>query len=87
MLINKGESSKSVTIEINGHVYYRTAEACARAGISRATLFRWLKAGILEETHRDRRGWRMFTERDLDLIREEAETVKTEYIGKARDNE
>jgi predicted site-specific integrase-resolvase len=76
-----------VSIEINGQVYYRTAEACARAGISRATLFRWLKTGILEETHRDRRGWRMFTEKDLSLLREEVVTVKVEYVGKARDNE
>ncbi len=87
MLIKTRESNKSVAIEINGQVYYRTAETCSRAGISRATLFRWLKAGILRETHRDRRGWRMFTEKDLDLIREEAETVKVEYVGKARDDE
>jgi predicted site-specific integrase-resolvase len=73
-----------VSIEINGQVYYRTAEACERAGISRATLFRWLKAGILQETHRDRRGWRMFTEKDLNLLREEAVTVKVEYVGKVR---
>lgn len=76
-----------MSIEINGQVYYRTAEACARAGISRATLFRWLKTGILKETHRDRRGWRMFTEKDLNLLREEVVTVKVEYVGKARDNE
>jgi hypothetical protein len=29
----------------------------------------------------------MFTEKDLDLLREEVETVKVEYVGKARDNE
>jgi predicted site-specific integrase-resolvase len=76
-----------MAIEINRQVYYRTAETCSKTGISRATLFRWLKAGILSETHRDRRGWRMFTEKDLDLLREEVETVKVEYVGKARDNE
>jgi predicted site-specific integrase-resolvase len=73
-----------VSIEINGQVYYRTAEACIRTGISRATLFRWLKAGILRETHRDRRGWRMFTENDLDLLRKEAITVKVEYAREAQ---
>lgn len=76
-----------MSIEINGQVYYRTAEACARTGISRATLFRWLKAGILKETHRDRRGWRMFTENDLDLLRKEAITVRVEYAGGVRINE
>ena len=68
-----------MSIEINGKTYYRTAEVCAKAGISRATLFRWLKAGVLKKTYRDRRGWRMFTENDLDLMRAEAETIKIEY--------
>ncbi len=76
-----------MSIEINGQLYYRTAEACVRTGISRATLFRWLKAGILKETHRDRRGWRIFTERDLDLLRQEALTVRIEYAVGAKLNE
>ncbi len=76
-----------MSIEINGQLYYRTAEACVRTGISRATLFRWLKSGILKETHRDRRGWRIFTERDLDLLRQEAVIVRIEYAGGAKINE
>ena len=76
-----------MTIQVNGQTYYRTAETCLRAGISRATLFRWLKAGILDETHRDRRGWRMFTEKDLDLLRKEAEMIRVEYVVKAGDDE
>lgn len=72
-----------MTVEINGCTYYRTAEICARTGISRATLFRWLKAGILKKTYRDRRGWRMFTENDLEVVRAEAETVRVDYaVGK-----
>ena len=67
-----------MSIEINGKTYYRTAEKCAKAGISRATLFRWLKAGVLKKTFRDRRGWRMFTESDLEVMRAEAETIKVE---------
>ncbi len=65
-------------IEINGQVYYRTSEACRKTGISRVTLFRWLKGGILEKLHRDRRGWRMFTEGDLDKIQVEATRIKVE---------
>ena len=63
-------------IEIDGQKYYRTSEACAKAGVSRATLFRWLKAGILEEPYRDRRGWRIFTEDDLSKIQAEARRIK-----------
>ena len=67
-----------MSIEINGQIYYRTLEACKKTGISRATLLRWLKDGILEKPHRDRRGWRMFTEGDLDKIQAEATRMKDE---------
>ena len=63
-------------IEIDGQKYYRTSEACAKAGVSRATLFRWLKAGILEEPYRDRRGWRIFTKDNLSKIQAEARRIK-----------
>ena len=65
-------------IEINGQTYYRTAETCVKTGISRATLFRWLKAGIICKSCRDRRGWRMFTEDDLNKIKGEANKVDVE---------
>jgi len=65
-------------IEINGQTYYRTSEACQKTGISRATLLRWLKDGILEKAHRDRRGWRMFTQGDLNRIQAEATRIKVE---------
>jgi len=65
-------------IEIDGQKYYRTSEACAKAGVSRATLFRWLKAGILEKSYRDRRGWRIFTEDNLSKIQAEARRIEVE---------
>jgi predicted site-specific integrase-resolvase len=68
-------------VEINGQIYYRTSEACRKISISRATLFRWLKEGVIEELHKDRRGWRMFTEADLNKIRAEARRVKVERIS------
>jgi DNA-binding transcriptional MerR regulator len=65
-----------VTIEIDGCKYYKTSEACRKTGISRSTLFRWLKVGILEKYYRDRRGWRLFTEEDLSKIRAEARKIE-----------
>ena len=45
-------------------------------GISRATLFRWLKEGIFKEAeHRDRRGWRLFTEDEVDKLKAEANQI------------
>jgi len=68
-------------IEIDGQTYYRTSESCKKTGISRATLFRWLKAGILEKSYKDRRGWRIFTEEDLNKIRAEAKRIEVEYAS------
>ena len=67
-------------IEIDGQTYYKTLEACEKSGISRPTLFRWLKAGVLGVSYKNRRGWRLFTEEDLNKIRAEARTIKVEYV-------
>ena len=66
-------------IEINGTRYYDTSEVCEKVSISRPTLFRWLKRGILSKLHRDRRGWRLFTEDDLSKIHVEASRIEVEY--------
>lgn len=51
---------------INGCTYYRTAEVCRMVKISKATLFRWCREGIFEDAKfRDRRGWRLFTDEEV----------------------
>jgi predicted site-specific integrase-resolvase len=67
-----------VTIEIEGQIYYKTLEACKKTGISRPTLFRWLKLGILKKYYKNHRGWRLFTEEDLNIIRAEARKISVE---------
>ena len=63
-------------IVINDQTYYRTAEVCRMIGISRNTLFRWLKEGIFSDVeYRDWRGWRLFTPAQLETI-----TAKTSHI-------
>jgi predicted site-specific integrase-resolvase len=66
-----------MTVNMRGQTYYRTAEVCSLAGISRSTLFRWLRKGILDDvSHRDRRGWRLFTDRDIGRITDESNKIK-----------
>jgi predicted site-specific integrase-resolvase len=66
-----------MTVNMRGQTYYRTAEVCSIAGISRSTLFRWLRRGILKDGfYRDRRGWRLFTDRDIGRITAESNKVK-----------
>ena len=68
-------------VKVNGRTYYRTAEVCMKTGISRATLFRWLKVGILKNSYRDRRGWRLFSKDDLSEIQAEAGRVEVEGVS------
>jgi len=57
-------------VVINDKTYYRTTEVCRRIGISRNTLFRWLKEGAISDVeYRDCRGWRLFTPAQLETIR------------------
>ena len=58
---------------MDGATYYRTSEACQKAGISRGTFLRWVQKGIIPgATLKDRNGWRLFTTADIDKIRAEA---------------
>jgi excisionase family DNA binding protein len=67
-------------VTINEKTYYRTAEVCRRIGISRNTLFRWLKEGAISDVeYRDWRGWRLFTAAQLETIR-----AKTNHVTAIR---
>ena len=60
-------------VEINNKTYYRTSEVCRIARISWSTLLRWLKEDGLEiPACRDRRSWRLFTEKDVQTLVSEA---------------
>jgi hypothetical protein len=67
-----------IPTKIDDQIYYRTLEVCRETGVSRATLFRWLSLGILPRILKDRRGWRLFTKADLDIIRAEATRIEVE---------
>lgn len=59
-------------VVINGRTFYRTAEACRHAGISKNTFLPWVRDGVFDDVElRDRKGWRLFAEEDL--VRLEAE--------------
>lgn len=76
-----------MSIEIDGQIYYKTLEACKKTGISRPTLFRWLKAGIIEKSYKNRSGWRLYTEEDLNKIRAEAKRIRVEYYDPGEKND
>ena len=70
-------------VTVNGQTYYRTTEVCRMVGISRNTLFRWLKEGsVTGVEHRDYRGWRLFTQAQVDAIKKKIRRVVTVYLHK-----
>ena len=65
-----------MVVRINGGNYYWTAEACRLAGISKNTFLRWVRQGSFPDVqHRDRRGWRLFAEEDLERLKAEANQI------------
>ena len=63
-------------VTVNGTTYYRTAEVCRTVGISKTTLFRWLKDSTFKkEEYRDRRGWRLFTEDEMESLKAEVNRI------------
>ena len=67
-----------MSITIEQKKYYRTKEACLKAGISKATFHRWRKQGVISDNIiKDRRGWRLFSEADIKNIRMEADKLST----------
>ena len=68
-------------VAIEGHNYYRTAEVCATAGIGKSTLFRWMREGIIKEAkYRDRKGWRLFTEGEINKLMAEVNRIRRSHL-------
>ena len=66
-----------MAINVDGDTYYRTAEACRFAGISKNTLLRWIKEGDFPEAqYKDRRGWRLFSQGEVDRLKKEVNSVQ-----------
>jgi DNA-binding transcriptional MerR regulator len=48
---------------------YKTKDICKRFDISKATLFRWEKEGLISNVGRDWRNWRLYSEHNMNEIR------------------
>lgn len=63
-------------IRLNNRMYFRTAESCALAGVTKNTFLRWVKNGNIPDVRfRDRRGWRLFTKSELERLKTKANEV------------
>ena len=48
---------------------WKTYEVCDLLDISKATLFRWERKGIIAGPPRDWRNWRLYTRKNMDEIK------------------
>lgn len=63
-------------VVIDGETYYKTAEVCRMVGISRSTFYRWLRQEPhLDASHRDKRGWRLYTAQEVESLRRDANQI------------
>ena len=72
-------------VVLAGQRYYKTSEACRMAGMSRNTFFRWVREGSFADAkQRDRHGWRLFTEDEVERLIAEVNRVNAghQYAGR-----
>ena len=55
---------------------YKTNEVCEMFDISRATLFRWEREGVISGPPRDWRNWRLYTVENVEQIKHAMEGRK-----------
>ncbi len=56
---------------------YKTIEVCELFDVSRATLFRWEREGLISGPSRDWRNWRLYTARHIKEIKQIIRTRKS----------
>jgi DNA-binding transcriptional MerR regulator len=58
-------------LKFDSQTFYNTREACKLAGTNRDTFLRWVRQKKFTDVeHRDRNGWRLFTEGDLQRLKD-----------------
>ena len=61
---------------VDGKTYYRTTEVCRTIGVSRNTLFRWLREDDSDEAeYRDWRGWRLIPEAQMKRMKQRTHQI------------
>ncbi len=56
--------------------FYSSKDVCETLQISKSTLFKWEREGLITKVRRDWRGWRLYDERNLEEIRQNIERQK-----------
>jgi excisionase family DNA binding protein len=60
-----------VAVKIGDQHFFQIQEVAKKLGVSRQTLQRWFREGKAKDVSRDHRGWRVFTQSDIDRLMKE----------------
>ncbi len=64
-------------VTMSGKTYYFSAEACEMACTNRNTYLRWVRENkFTDVVHRDRNGWRLFTEDDVQRLKSKVNKIQ-----------
>ena len=63
-------------IDVSKKKLFKTNEVCELFDISRATLFRWEREGVISGPPRDWRNWRLYTFENIEQIKHAMEGRK-----------
>ena len=66
MLLNKHKTAGGRT---KAKPRYKTQDICRLFDISKATLFRWEREGLITNVGRDWRNWRLYNEKNMQEIK------------------
>jgi excisionase family DNA binding protein len=56
----------------SGESHFGTQQAAEKLGVSKQTLLRWFREGrAADPAKRDRNGWRIFSQTDIDSIKQQ----------------
>jgi hypothetical protein len=88
LLVDLFEEEALSKVVYKGREYFRTHDVCQMAGISKSTLLRWLRSGVVKSNSiRDRRGWRLYSKEDVDRIALVANQVSPEADRNGEDED
>ena len=66
MLLNKHKTAGG---RVKAKSRYKTQDICRLFDISKATLFRWEREGLISNVGRDWRNWRLYNDKNMQEIK------------------
>jgi CheY-like chemotaxis protein len=61
--------------------FYSSKEVCDDLQISKSTLFKWEREGLITRVRRDWRGWRLYDQHNIEEIKRNIERQKMQDVG------